>query len=104
MLGPIDDWEVQIWKCVGGFYSLATEREMAFPNFIPIIAFVKQWSESHSVNMIYEDHNLYFVYTDALTTEQVKEPVELRDWQGNYHKLLLEEAEKILAKHFSKEK
>lgn len=99
-IGSVDYWEIHIWKQVGGHYSPATEQEVAVPSFEPVIVFRSSWGAKGALGtpIVYEDGSLYFVYEDALTTEQVKEIVELR---GDGYTTLLKEAERVLTKHFS---
>lgn len=100
LLGKVDVWNIYLYKLERGYYSEASEREAAQPTLKPVIVFKRVWSGAESVvPIIYEDNALYFVYTDALTTEQTKELVELR---GDGYETLLKEAESALAKHFSR--
>ena len=98
-LGQVKDFEIHIWKEENGRYAPADEKEVAQPSFNPIIVFRKKWVSATSIPIVYDDHVLYFVYTDAITGEPIKERAEL---MGDGYQRLIEEAERALATHFSK--
>ena len=102
LVGSVDYWQIHIWKLENGRYEPASEREVAEPTFNPIIVFRSSWGGAGSLGtpLVYENQVLYFVYDDAITQEQIKERVELR---GDGYDKLLEEAERTLTKHFSRD-
>lgn len=100
LLDRIDNWNIYLYKYEKGHYSEASQNEVARPTFEPIIVFKRAWSGGESVvPIIYENEALYFVYTDALTSIQTKELVELH---SDGYEILLKEAESALTKHFQK--
>jgi hypothetical protein len=104
LLGHIDHYEIHIWKFnpdhgPNGEYQDATEKEVAQPNFNPIIVFRPKWGQITATPIVYENEALYFVYTDVITDLQVKERVELMG--GGYNRLLTE-AEEALKKYFQR--
>jgi hypothetical protein len=95
------NWKVNFWKFDKGQYSQASDKELANPSFVPLIVFTQHASRiSATVPILYENGELYFIYNDAITQEQIKEKVELR---GDGYKGLQEEAEDQLAAYFKKQ-
>jgi hypothetical protein len=98
-LGHIDHYEIHIWKFESGEYRDATDKEVAAPEFNPIIVFRPKWGRVTATPIVYENEALYFVYTDVITNQQIKERVEL---VGPGYNRLLTEAEEALKKYFQR--
>jgi hypothetical protein len=98
-LGQVRDFEIHIWKLENGRYAPADEREVARPAFSPIIVFHKRWHNTTTTPILYDNQELYFVYDDALTHEQIKERVEL---MGDGYECLIKDAETMLSEYFTR--
>lgn len=95
------NWKVNFWKCEKGVYSEASERELAHPSFVPLVVFTQYTgSVSAATPVLYENGELFFIYNDAITQEQIKEKVVLR---GDGYTGLLKEAEHQLATYFKQQ-